>query len=215
MLESSFSKCFTLKRGVSIKRNQLLCHIFTISCLFSIFRIFIVLSSTLLHLLPLRFHSVVSKDAGIESITFATLPLAAGRSNLPWDPILFSIVSLRFAFLFHKLSFYCKNLYLVRCEGPNGVPEVLHQGAAWTAGAEGLQKCPAPDWKLRLRPRNHRKGIHKWDFCCSVGLWMHIGHKGYNNILNSREISSWRILRPLRIRILTYFWFVQLTLVFP
>jgi hypothetical protein len=38
-----------------------------------------VLYSTLLHLLPLRFHGV---DAGIEPRTVATLALAVRRSNL-------------------------------------------------------------------------------------------------------------------------------------
>ncbi len=68
-----FSHLGTFKRGVSIKGNQLLSHIF---------KVFKVLSSTLLHLPPLRFHCVVTEDAEIESMTIVTLALAVRRSNL-------------------------------------------------------------------------------------------------------------------------------------
>jgi hypothetical protein len=88
-------------------------------------------------------------------MTFATLPLAL---TTRLDLILFSIVSLGFSFfiLFYKFSFYYTNIYLVRCEGPYGVPEVLHKGSAGTARTESLQKGPAPERSKTEKGRYYR-----------------------------------------------------------
>jgi hypothetical protein len=121
--------------------------------------VFIVFSSTLFHLPPLRFHCVVSDDAGIVSMTFVTLALAVRRSKLSdrSHSLQYRFSQFFLSILFYKFSFYI-NIYLVRCEGSDGVPEVLHQGSAGTAGAEGLQKCPAPETSKTERGR---EGLQK------------------------------------------------------
>ncbi len=48
-------------------------------------------------------------------------------------------------------------------------------------------------WKLRLRPRNSRKGIHKWDFCCSVGL----GYQRTGKVESSQSLRSLMIIWAL------------------